>query len=136
MCSYATFSYSCRSCRSFSRSRLFLCSSRVLSLSKSPITPAISSLSFLSNEQPAVTFCNVKQCKLNYYIGLKVFSRKTWVSWHQKCIPFWILMKQEMMGWQWHLLDHMQIICTSLQTDNHRPDTLRAAQPTASKDLS
>jgi len=27
--------------------------------------------------------------------------------------------KQEMMGWQWHQLDHMQIICTSLQTDNH-----------------
>ena len=24
-----------------------------------------------------------------------------------------------MMGWQWHLLDHMQIICTSFQTDNH-----------------
>jgi len=23
------------------------------------------------------------------------------------------------MGWQWHQLDHMQIICTSLQTDNH-----------------
>jgi len=46
------------------------------------------------------------------------------------------------MGWQWHLLDHMQIICTSLQTDNHastspfsfyRPDALLAAQPTASK---
>jgi len=28
-------------------------------------------------------------------------------------------MKQDMMGWQWHQLDHMQIICTSLQTDNH-----------------
>jgi len=28
-------------------------------------------------------------------------------------------MKQEMMGWQWHQLDHMQIICTLLQTDNH-----------------
>jgi len=28
-------------------------------------------------------------------------------------------MKQEMTGWQWHQLDHMQIICTSLQTDNH-----------------
>jgi len=28
-------------------------------------------------------------------------------------------MKQQMMGWQWHQLDHMQIICTSLQTDNH-----------------
>jgi len=49
-----------------------------------------------------------------------------------------------MMGWQWHQLDHMQIICTSLQTDNHaseltsplsfyRSDALSAAQPTASK---
>jgi len=28
-------------------------------------------------------------------------------------------MKQERMGWQWHQLDHMQIIYTSLQTDNH-----------------
>jgi len=45
-----------------------------------------------------------------------------------------------MMGvleWQWHQLDHMQTICTSLQTDNHantsslnfyRPDTLPDAQ--------
>jgi len=41
----------------------------------------------------------------------------TWVSWHQKGKPFWILLEQEMMGWQWHQLDHMQIICTSLQTD-------------------
>jgi len=23
------------------------------------------------------------------------------------------------MGWQWHQLDHMQVNCTSLQTDNH-----------------
>jgi len=23
------------------------------------------------------------------------------------------------MGWQWHQLDHMQIIWTSLQTNNH-----------------
>jgi len=23
------------------------------------------------------------------------------------------------MGWLWHQLDHMQIICTLLQTDNH-----------------
>jgi len=28
-------------------------------------------------------------------------------------------MKQEMTGWQWHQLDHTQIICTLLQTDNH-----------------
>jgi len=24
-----------------------------------------------------------------------------------------------MMGWQWHQLDRMQIICTLLQTDGH-----------------
>jgi len=23
------------------------------------------------------------------------------------------------MGWQWHQLDNIQIICTSLQADNH-----------------
>jgi len=72
-----------------------------------------------------------------------LFSRTTWVSQHQKGKPFWILLEQETMGWQWHELDHMQIICTSLQTDNHvstspleffyRPDALPAAQPTASK---
>jgi len=28
-----------------------------------------------------------------------------------------------MMGLQWHQLDHMQIICTSLQTDNHASTT-------------
>jgi len=28
-------------------------------------------------------------------------------------------MKQEMMGWQWYQLDYMQIICISLQIDNH-----------------
>jgi len=28
-------------------------------------------------------------------------------------------MKQEMMGWQWHQVDHMQIIRTLLQTGNH-----------------
>jgi len=47
------------------------------------------------------------------------FSRTTWVCQYQKGKPFCTLMKQEMMGWQWHQLDYMQIICTSLQTDNH-----------------
>jgi len=47
-----------------------------------------------------------------------LFSRTTWVSRHQKGKPFWILLKQEMMGWKWHQLDHMQIICTTLQTCN------------------
>jgi len=44
------------------------------------------------------------------------------------------------MGWQQHQLDHMQIICTSFQTDNHastsllsfyRLDALPATKPTA-----
>jgi len=48
-----------------------------------------------------------------------LFSRTTWVGWHQKGKPFWILLEQEMMGWQWHQLENMQIICTSLQTDNY-----------------
>ena len=46
------------------------------------------------------------------------------------------------MGWHWHQLDHIQIIWTALQRDNHastsplsfyRPDALPGAQPTASK---
>jgi len=47
------------------------------------------------------------------------FYRISWVSWHQKGKPFWILLEQEMVGGQWHQLDHMHIICTSLQRDNH-----------------
>ena len=46
------------------------------------------------------------------------------------------------MGWQWHQLNHTQIICTTLQKDNHTsthhsifygPDALPDAQPTVSK---
>jgi len=86
----------------------------------------------------AILYCVTST--LHPFNGL--FSRTTSVSRHQKGKPFWILLEQEMMGWQWHQLDHMQIICTSLQTDNHastsplsfyRPDALHAAQPTASK---
>jgi len=71
-----------------------------------------------------------------------LFSRTTWVSQHQKGKLFWILLEQDMMGCQRHQLDHMQIICTSLQTYNHastsplsfyRPDARPAAQPTVSK---
>jgi len=79
----------------------------------------------------------------HYFIRLTAFyCRTTWVGWQQKGKPFWILLEQEMLGWQWHQLDHMQIIFTLLQTDNHAttsplcsysPDALPAAQPTASK---
>ena len=46
------------------------------------------------------------------------------------------------LGWQWRHPDHMQTICTSLQTDNHintsslnfyRPDALRDAHPPVPK---
>jgi len=45
----------------------------------------------------------------------------------------------EMMGWQWHHLDHMQIFCVSLQIDDNGStsslifyglDALPDAQPT------
>ena len=47
-----------------------------------------------------------------------------------------------MMEWQWHQLDHIQISCTSQQTDNHasasslisyRLDALPDAEPTVSE---
>jgi len=73
-----------------------------------------------------------------------LFPRTTWVSQYQKdktsrfkwCKRWWGF------GMQWHQLDHIQTICTSLQTDNHtntsslnfyRPDALPDAQPTVSK---
>jgi len=71
-----------------------------------------------------------------------LFYRTTWVSRHQKGKSFWILLEQEMMGWQWHQLDPMQMSCTLLHTDNHastsslsfyRPNALPVAQPTVSK---
>jgi len=34
------------------------------------------------------------------YSGL--FCKTSWVRQHQKGKPFWVLVKQEMMGWQWH----------------------------------
>jgi len=79
---------------------------------------------------------------LHLFNGIFPGQPATWVSQHQKGTPIWILLEQEMMGWQWHQLDHKQIVCTSLQTSNHartsplsfyRLDALPAAQPTVSK---
>jgi len=76
-----------------------------------------------------------------------LFSRTTWVSRFQKCKTSLDLHEARddgVWGWQWHQLDHMQTICTSLQTDNHtntssvnvcRPDALPDAQPTVSDSL-
>jgi len=51
-----------------------------------------------------------------------LFSRTAWVSWYQKGKASLDLNEARddgVLGWQWHRLDHMQTICTSLQTDNH-----------------
>jgi len=50
------------------------------------------------------------------------FFRKTCIATMQvKCQvkPIWTLMKQEMMGWHWHQLDHMQITCALLLAHSH-----------------
>ena len=65
-----------------------------------------------------------------------LFSGTTWVSRYQKGKTSLDLNEARddgVLGWQWHQLDHMQTICTSLQADIHtntsslnfnRPDAL------------
>ena len=72
------------------------------------------------------------------------FSRTNWVSRHQKGKSSLGLIQARddvVLRWQWHQMDHMQTICTSLQSDNHtntwplifwRPDALPDAQFSAS----
>jgi len=51
-----------------------------------------------------------------------VFFKATWVSRYQKGKTSLDLNEARddgVVGWQWHQLDHMQTICTSLQADNH-----------------
>jgi len=68
-----------------------------------------------------------------------LFSRTTWVSWQQKGKTSLDLneARDGLLGQQWHQLDHMHTICTSLQTYNHtntsslnfyRPDALPDAE--------
>jgi len=59
--------------------------------------------------------------QLHPFNGL--FSGTKWVSRHQKGKPFWIVLEQKMMGWLWHQLDHMQIMCILLQIDNNASTT-------------
>ena len=70
--------------------------------------------------------CDVYIAVYTAYINtrLTTFFRAACVGPYQKDKPFWLLLKQEMMGWQWHQLDHMQVICTSLQTYNYANTSL------------
>ena len=71
------------------------------------------------------TICNDttdhRQLLLHLFNGL--FSRTTWVSRYQKGKTVQSGFKWGKrwcgFGTQWHQLDNMQTICTSLQTDNH-----------------
>ena len=56
-----------------------------------------------------------------------LYTRTTWVSRHQKGKTSLDLNESRdggVLGWQWHQLDRMQTICTSLQTDNHNTSSL------------
>ena len=65
-------------------------------------------------------FCFVFMCCFSVHCSdTELVSRTTCVSQQQKCKPFWIVIKQEVMGWQWCRLERVQTICISLQTDNH-----------------
>jgi len=84
-------------------------------------------------------------CYYYYYPFNGLFSRTTWVSQFQKgnsSLDLNEATDDGVLGWQWHQLDHMQTICTSLQRDNHtntsslnfyRLEALPDAQPTVSK---
>jgi len=51
----------------------------------------------------------------------------TWISWYKKVKTILDLNKardDRVLWMQWHQLDHMQIICASLQTDNHTNTSL------------
>jgi len=85
-------------------------------------------------------FCTCVLFLLTYLLLLHpfngIFSRTTLVSRCQKgktSLDVNEATHDGVWGWQWHQLDHMQTICTSLQTDNHtntsslnfyRPDAL------------
>jgi len=62
-----------------------------------------------------------KQTKNKHHFN-GIFSRTIWISWFQKgkaILDFTMARDGGLWRWQWHRLDRMQTICTSLQTDNH-----------------
>jgi len=83
---------------------------------------------------------------VNYYILLHplngLFSRTTWVSWHQTGKPFWISMKQEIMGGSgisWIICKSFALRSRQIPHQHlitkffYRPNALPVTQPTATK---
>jgi len=78
---------------------------------------------------PTDTGIQPDDCFVMRSLGLPVllllnglFSRTTCVSRYQKGKTSLDLNEARadgVLGWQWHQLDHVQTVCTSLQTDNH-----------------
>ena len=93
-------------------------------------------------QQDPITL-HITTLPLHPFNGL--FSRTSWVSRYQKGKTSLDLNEARddgVLGRQWHQLDHMQTICTSLQTDNHtntsslnfyRPNALPDTQRTVLK---
>ena len=90
----------------------------------------VSALTYVSRRQTTRVICisnsiwvitsNQLLLILHPFNGL--FSRTTWVSQYQKgktSVDLNEARYDGVLGQQWHQLDHMQTICTSLQTDNH-----------------
>jgi len=116
-----------------------------LHLQHTPTTTFIflSSYSYTHSKQAWDPYGTYTTTTLASFIGL--FSRTTWVSQYQKgktSLYSNDARDDGVLRWQWRQLDHMETICTSLQTDNHtntsslnfyRPDALPDAQPTVSK---
>jgi len=49
------------------------------------------------------------------YLLNDLYSKTTWVTWQWKGKLLWILMRQELIAWQRHQLEHMQIILENMQ---------------------
>jgi len=93
--------------------------------------------------QPLVT--NIIYTVKNIAFVTEYTTTTAWLSQYQKDKTNLDLNEARdggVLGWQWHQLDRMQTICTSLHTDNntntsslnfYRLDALPDAQPTVSK---
>ena len=112
------------------------CSEKKYSIGIGKVLPA----SLITMSVPMLTDANI-----TVSVCCRKPSRSDWVSRYRKGTTSLDLNEARddgVLGWQWHQLDLMQIICTSLQTHNHtttpslrfyRLDALPGAQQIVSK---